>query len=299
MKSWNSIILCLLMVTTSCNQIPEPSPVNYELYVSDRDQYPKFSPDGEHIVYYHLNAESPDSEDYPTGLYIIDKNGGNRKLVLKGIHLNPTWSPDGQWIAFSTQGELQKCKTNGDSLMTFQNDNPFQGNFFFYPDWSSDGEEILFDRAENIEGESNLFSMKSDFTSARPIFGNIVIGGRDPELNLIRNRIVYIKVSREWDFWRVFSMDTTGNDDVLLTDNDKDNRSPSWSSDGQRIVWAMNVRLHIMDSDGSNVTPLTYGADPSWSVMDKIVFSHANQDYTKEVLYVINPDGSNKRQLTF
>lgn len=54
-----------------------------------------------------------------------------------------------------------------------------------------------------------------------------------------------------------------------------------------------------MNSDGSDQREVGYGNDPSWSINDEIVFSHANADYSKEVLYVISPDGSNKRQITF
>ncbi|WP_192349031.1 PD40 domain-containing protein [Algoriphagus sp. Y33] len=300
MKNFGSILLFLLSISAiSCSQFPEPSPVNYELYVSDRDQYPKFSPDGEHIAYYHVNSQLADSEDYPTGLYIIDKNGNNRRLVLRGTHLNPAWSPDGQWLVFSTSGVLQKCKTDGDSLMTFKENDLSQYSSYFFPDWISNGTEILFDRAENIAGESNLLSIKKDFTGLRPIFGNFIVAGRDPELSPSGGRLVYTKASGDWDGWRIFAMDTTGDNELMLTENNNDNRSPTWSADGQMIAWSKNVRIHVMDSDGNNQTPLSPGVYPSWSVQGEIVYSHANHDYSKEVLYMIDPDESNRRQLTF
>ena len=54
-----------------------------------------------------------------------------------------------------------------------------------------------------------------------------------------------------------------------------------------------------MNSDGSNQQEIGYGNDPSWSVNNEIVFSHANVNFSKEVLYTVNPDGSNKNQITF
>jgi hypothetical protein len=54
-----------------------------------------------------------------------------------------------------------------------------------------------------------------------------------------------------------------------------------------------------MNADGTHPLDIGYGNDPSWSVNDQIVYSHANSDYTKEVLYIISPDGTNRRQITF
>jgi Tol biopolymer transport system component len=93
-------------------------------------------------------------------------------------------------------------------------------------------------------------------------------------------------------------MNFTDSTENRITDNNKDNRDPSWSPDGQQIVWSQQVRIHIMNSDGSRQRFITYGVNPSWSVHDEIVFSHANSDYTKEVLYTIKPDGSGRKQIT-
>ncbi len=54
-----------------------------------------------------------------------------------------------------------------------------------------------------------------------------------------------------------------------------------------------------MNADGSNQYSIDYGNYPSRSPADEIVYSNVNADYTKEILYIINPDGKNKRQITF
>src|SRR5690606_25092568 len=165
---------------------------------------------------------------------LLTKNGGNRTLVLAGQHENPSWSPDGQWLVFSSNGEIQKCRIDGTDLTTFSGLEGQHSSFedaLFFPDWTSDGRHILFDRASNKEGESNLYSMKSDFTNARPIFGNIVVAGRDPELSPVNSKIAYMKASSEWLNWEIFVMDTTGSFDVRLTNNAADDRGPTWSPD--------------------------------------------------------------------
>jgi Tol biopolymer transport system component len=97
----------------------------------------------------------------------------------------------------------------------------------------------------------------------------------------------------------IFLTDTLGSAPIQLTNNKRDNRAPTWSPDGKRIAWSSNLRLCVMNADVSNQHQITYGHTPSWSIDDTIVFSHANSDYTKEVLYIISSDGTNKKQITF
>jgi Tol biopolymer transport system component len=296
------IVFCIIVTFSSCIDDPSPNWFNYELFVNERDQYPAFSPDGEYIAYYHYSSQSPEPVDYPSGLYIVDRNGNNRVLVIEGQHENPAWSPDGKWLVFVTQGVIQKCKINGDSLTTFQGLENQSSSFedaLFFPDWTPDGKYILFDRAVNREGESNLYSMKADFADSRPIFGVIVVAGRDPELSPDNDRVVYMRATIEWPHWEIFSMDTLGTDQIQLTQNNKDNRGPTWAPDGLHIAWSSNIQIHTMNADGSNQRFLAYGQYPSWSVNNEIAFSHADATYKKEVLYTINPDGSNKKQITF
>jgi Tol biopolymer transport system component len=56
----------------------------------------------------------------------------------------------------------------------------------------------------------------------------------------------------------------------------------------------------VMNIDGTNQKTPGYGQYPSWSPnSDYIVYSFANSDYTKEIIWKINIDGSNRTQLTF
>jgi len=118
-----------------------------------------------------------------------------------------------------------------------------------------------------------------------------------------------------WFADEIYVMDADGGNPQNLTNHPSDDRSPSWSPDGKRIVFQsdrdgrFNIEIYVMDADGSNqlnlTKNLTMDEDPSWSPDGKrIVFSaqregHVvhNLDITDEI-YVMDADGGNQQRLT-
>ena len=101
------------------------------------------SPDGSQLAFTALNE-----------VYLMDlPNGDPEKLVdLEETQAEPTWSPDGEWIAFVTWqaegGKLYKVRPNGRNLTQLnQEDGVFQ-----QPVWNNDGTKIV-----TIKGQSEDF----------------------------------------------------------------------------------------------------------------------------------------------
>lgn len=95
-------------------------------------------------------------------------------------------------------------------------------------------------------------------------------------------------------------MNADGSGITNLTEGDKTQQFPSWSPDGQQIVFQSrgdNPReIYLMKADGSNVTKLTGGPQdqqPKFSPDGKkILFARGDYSFNF-ALYTMDPDGSN------
>jgi Tol biopolymer transport system component len=119
-----------------------------------------------------------------------------------------------------------------------------------------------------------------------------------------------IAISGAFDGFQIATMDPDGSDKIQITNVDNGfERSPDWSPDGSRIVFASErdsdpdqVReIYVMNADGSDQTRLTFNgsfaAGPSWSPDGSTIAFNTNRDGDTEI-YAMNPDGTDVRDLT-
>lgn len=168
--------------------------------------------------------------------------------------------------------------------------------FGLWPSLSPDGKQIAYYRIR----EEGIYVANSDGSAAR----RIVTGETCcPQWSPDGKRLMYLQGKLKLGDVKIIIInpDGSGKDEVVA------GFSPAWAPDGNRIVYTAcqpgttQCGLHIFDLRTQRATMITRddGKTPHWSPRgDKIVY-HADSGQGATNLFVINPDGSNRTQVTF
>jgi TolB protein len=269
---------------------PPPPPSGF----STKDYMPAWSPDGHTIAYSHADSTA--------GIYLIDTNGTNKRLLVYGYAECPDFSPDGNWITFHS-GQIYKIKINGDSLMPLTN----AGSNYF-PSWSPDGEWIAYESNYNDpHGSRVIWKVKTDTSIRRDISqhgtGEWGMASWAPDgKNIVHQR--YIAGNNGTP--EIFIMDSSGQSPIRITFNNNWDEYPKYSPDGQKIIFtqrhesSVNFQLYTINISGTGLTKITdtqgFSADYSPDG-EKIVYCDSSPGNGR--LWIMNKDGTNKKQLTF
>lgn len=281
------------------------------------DGFPLGSPDGTKIIYnhngitridiggsYHVDRDS-------SGLWMVNIDGSNPHLILRGDDINADWSLDGKWIVFEQGSQIYKVPVVDNSIDTSQIIQiTFQGSNFF-PSWSPDGLWIAYDNTNCGSivdppplNSCGILKIKDDGTSKQ-----FLIRGRMPDWSPDGSYIIYIGLTSE--VYKIKNNDTTQRERITNLNSINPYayliQYPKYSPDGSKIVFESNANVWLMDNDGMNQKQITSngGLQPSWSSNgQKIVYIGSSNDNKYNpiedgTVWIMNADGSNKQQLTF
>jgi hypothetical protein len=157
--------------------------------------------------------------------------------------------------------------------------------------WSPDRTTILF--ASDRPGPStySLYLMDADGTNVRPVNESIRAGSASWSPD--GQQIVY----GSGGIWMI-NRDGTGATQITTDPTDA---MPAWSPDGGRIAFARNLRLYVMNVDGSDLHPISDGLGgegyPRWSPDGTRILYVGNRLVGLEV-YVIQENGFGRRNVT-
>jgi Tol biopolymer transport system component len=248
-----------------------------EMDVQYTDVFPRFSRDGKLAISDIGNLATTST----ASISVMNADGSNKKVVFsdkEGAAFVPTWSPDGQWIAFGFGGFFGARRTKPAKLMMVRADGSQQSKDLTtglpnsgFPTWSPDGKRIVY-RVWG-DGEYGLREMNLADGSVKTLtteFDNF------PAFSPSGDLITFTRRSAKTDDYDIFTMRPDGTDIKQLTNAPGNDSHSSWSPDGKYILWSSArygfkdeaplydnsfqpfAQIFIMKADGSDQHALTY-----------------------------------------
>ena len=148
------------------------------------------------------------------------------------------------------------------------------------------------------------------------ILAGVVVLGLTPLIVDVDAKAQIAFVSEQDGNREIYVMEADGGNPQNLTNNGSHDQNPSWSPDGERIVFAsdrdghfigevgITSEIYVMEADGGNQQRLTENRQndwyPSWSPDgERIAFaSDRKGDLENFEIYVMEADGGNQQNLT-
>jgi Tol biopolymer transport system component len=262
----------------------DPIPQNAPLYswsaqyeYRHTDIFPVFSKDGRLAV-----TDFSARLSFPSAsLSTMEADGSDRRRVFAdgtGTAYGPTWSPDGQWLAFgfgtyfggrsSRPGTIMRMRADGSHVEALTS-GPMNAGF---PSWSPDGTRIVY-RAwdKDAQGLRVLDVATRQERVLTTDYDNV------PEWAPHADRILFTR--RHGGRFNLFTIEADGSGLRQLTAEPSNDAHAAWSEDGTHILWSSGrygfkdeaamydnnpqpyAALFMMKADGSEVRQLT---DSRW-----------------------------------
>jgi Tol biopolymer transport system component len=246
-------------------------------------------------------------------------DGSDQREVFPGPAEGPRWSPTGSRIAmvcFEGNFEfVRNCTMNpdGSRFVQLRPDHPTlnQG----VGPWSPDGARLAFEGWDDAHPDvvPGVFTMRSrDGGDLERVTSN-PYGGHDIPADYAPNgrRLVFIRddPSQDNDPTALFTVHLNGTGLRQITPWALSANDPRWSPSGNRIVFAAEGAIFLINPDGTRLVkiqqPARFGFSfsPVWSpdstriLFASVVFDRRHPD-GQEDLYTMNPNGSHIAQIT-
>lgn len=222
----------------------------------------------------------------------------------------PGWSPDGRKITFVSNrdgaNDIYSMNADGSGIERLTNTLAAEHSMT----WSPDGTKILFE--SDRDGNSEIYVMNADGSNQTRLTFNPTSDGGPSRFSPDGKKIVFARsaanAGEAFYNFDIYVMDADGSNLRQLTTDAEYDAGPSWSPDGTRIAFVSgrekNFDVFVMDPDGSGQTNLTKSSENEvpigWTPDGGQLIYVGDTDVKRELyqIWLVNSDGSDKRQLT-
>ena len=234
------------------------------------DVFPGFSIDGKLVV-----TEKDDN----SSIAIMEADGSDKKRIFPATDdvsaFAPSWSPDGQLIAFGYGGFFQDRKTKAAKIVIVKRDGsgmqdltdgmPNAG----FPSWSADAKQIVYREWSTTGGGLRIMNIGDHTVKVLTNeYDNV------PSWSPDGTKILFTR-KHDGNNFDIFTIKPDGTDLKQLTSLPTNDAHAVWTTDGKQIMWNSGEYGFKEEAALSDNTFQPYG-----------------------IIFIMNADGTNKRPLT-
>lgn len=261
-----------------------------------------WSPSGRWIAFTRARAS-----DKPGDVYLVRPDGSSLRRLSRTpqYEYSLTWSPTGRLLAYAgrrgnvfvvdvTTGRTRqisrtKCGEGADLL-----------------EWSPRGDRFAF-RSVPVRRDAEIVTAIPDGTDIRQLTDDCGVWEQNPAWSPARDELAYDRYVARTQLQRhIYVANRDGSGVRRITSNAAGGADPSWSPDGEQLVFARRLgdydtELFVIRRDGSDERRLTdtQGVNfaPTWSPYgERIAFASSRAGSLE--IYVMAADGFGARRLT-
>lgn len=235
-------------------------------------------------------------------IYVCDFDGSNirRLTTYDSITLNPAWSSDGKWMAYTSYDKgrpdlyIQNLRENRGTVVSKKGIN-------IAPAWVPNGTDLA--ATLSFSGDQEIYLLSRQGQVIRKLTDH---WGIDTSPTWAPDGKRFAFVSSRSGTPQIYIKEVETGRVERLTYQGRYNTQPSWSPRGDRIAYSAmergEINIHVIDVETRTPVRLTYHSgkneSPTWSPDGSLIaFSTTREGGGEYRLYVMTAYGTDQRRL--